>query len=193
MDPDTGMPLPADEYLSGDVGGKLDHVDGLLRDLVDQPEHARVREWLADNGLEDVAPPCPSNDAGRNSPKPGHGRAPPTRSTRTSPWSKPPGSPTCSKNTDTASRGPSPPCSWMAASPAWNCSGKTGTRNNPRATTCSTRSSTTAGQAMTKERPTVPCACCTRPFRPIPRPSTTRSSPRSSTPAASNEVRHATR
>lgn len=57
MDPDTGMPLPADEYLSGDVGGKLDHVDGLLRDLVDQPEHARVREWLADNGLEDVAPP----------------------------------------------------------------------------------------------------------------------------------------
>lgn len=57
MDPDTGMPLPADEYLSGDVGGKLDHVDGLLRDLVDQPEHARVREWLADNGLEDVTPP----------------------------------------------------------------------------------------------------------------------------------------
>lgn len=57
MDPDTGMPLLADEYLSGDVGGKLDHVDGLLRDLVDQPEHARVREWLADNGLEDVAPP----------------------------------------------------------------------------------------------------------------------------------------
>ena len=57
MDPDTGMPLPADEYLSGDVGGKLDHVDGLLRDLVDQPEHARVREWLAGNGLEDVAPP----------------------------------------------------------------------------------------------------------------------------------------
>lgn len=57
MDPDTGMPLPADEYLSGDVGGKLDHVDGLLRDLVDQPERARVREWLADNGLEDVTPP----------------------------------------------------------------------------------------------------------------------------------------
>lgn len=57
MDPDTGMSLPADEYLSGDVGGKLGHVDGLLRDLVDQPEHARVREWLADNGLEDVAPP----------------------------------------------------------------------------------------------------------------------------------------
>lgn len=57
MDPDTGMPLPADEYLSGNVGGKLDHVDGLLRDLVDQPERARVREWLADNGLEDVAPP----------------------------------------------------------------------------------------------------------------------------------------
>lgn len=56
-DPDNGMPMPADEYLSGDVGGKLDHVDGLLRDLVDQPEHARVREWLADNGLEDVAPP----------------------------------------------------------------------------------------------------------------------------------------
>lgn len=57
MDPDTGMPLPADEYLSGDVGGKLGHVDGLLRDLVDQPERARVREWLADNGLEDVTPP----------------------------------------------------------------------------------------------------------------------------------------
>ena len=56
MDPDTGMPLPADEYLSGDVGGKLDHVDGLLRNLVDQPERARVREWLADNGLEDVTP-----------------------------------------------------------------------------------------------------------------------------------------
>lgn len=57
MDPDTGMPLPADEYLSGDVGSKLGHVDGLLRNLVDQPEHARVREWLADNGLEDVTPP----------------------------------------------------------------------------------------------------------------------------------------
>jgi len=57
MDPDTGMPLPADEYLSGDVGGKLDHVDGLLRDLVDQPERARVREWLADNGLGDAMPP----------------------------------------------------------------------------------------------------------------------------------------
>lgn len=56
-DPDNGTPLPADEYLSGDVGGKLDHVDGLLRDLVDQPKRARVREWLADNGLEDVAPP----------------------------------------------------------------------------------------------------------------------------------------
>lgn len=58
MDPDTGMPLPADEYLSGDVGGKLDHVDGLLRDLVDQPEHARVREWLADNDLQDMTPPA---------------------------------------------------------------------------------------------------------------------------------------
>lgn len=57
MDPDTGMPLPADEYLSGDVGSKLDHVDELLRNLVDQPERARVREWLADNGLEDVTPP----------------------------------------------------------------------------------------------------------------------------------------
>lgn len=57
MNPDTGMPLPADEYLSGDVGGKLDHVDGLLRDLVDQPERARVREWLADNGLGDAMPP----------------------------------------------------------------------------------------------------------------------------------------
>lgn len=57
MNPDTGMPLPADEYLSGDVGGKLDHVDGLLRNMVDQPERARVREWLADNGLGDAMPP----------------------------------------------------------------------------------------------------------------------------------------
>ena len=30
-DPDDGTPMPADEYLSGDVGGELDHVDGLLR------------------------------------------------------------------------------------------------------------------------------------------------------------------
>ena len=144
-------------------------------------------------GSETRCHPCPSNDAGRNSSKPGHGRAPPTRSTRTSPWSKHPGSPTCSKSTDTARRGPSRPCSWMTANPESTCSGKIGTRDNPRATTCSMWFSTTAGQAMTRDRPTAPCACCTRPFRPIPRPSTTRSSPRSSTPAASNEVRHATR
>lgn len=58
MDPDTGMPLPADEYLSGDVGGKLDHVDGLLRDLVGQPERTRIRQWLADNDLQDMTPPA---------------------------------------------------------------------------------------------------------------------------------------
>ena len=50
-DPDDGTPMPADEYLSGDVGGKLDHVDGLLNAMVDEPERARVREWLTDNGL----------------------------------------------------------------------------------------------------------------------------------------------
>ena len=59
MDPDTGAPMPADEYLSGDVGGKLDHIDGLLEDMTDKPERARIREWLADNGLEDTTPPAP--------------------------------------------------------------------------------------------------------------------------------------
>lgn len=77
----------------------------------------------------------------------------------------------------------------MIASPAWNCSTKTGTPNSPKATVCSTRSSTAAGQATTTEHPTAPCACCTRPSRPTPRPSTTGPSPRSSTPAASNMVR----
>ena len=57
-DPDDGTPLPADEYLSGDVGGKLDHVDELLHDLVDQPERTRIREWLADNDLQDMTPPA---------------------------------------------------------------------------------------------------------------------------------------
>lgn len=57
MDPDTGMPLPADEYLSGDVGGKLDHVDELLHAMVGQPERTRIRQWLADNDLQDMTPP----------------------------------------------------------------------------------------------------------------------------------------
>ena len=79
----------------------------------------------------------------------------------------------------------------MIASPAWNCSTKTGTPNSPKATVCSTRSSTAAGQATTTtEHPTAPCACCTRPSRPTPRPSTTGPSPRSSTPAASNMARY---
>lgn len=56
-DPDDGTPLPADEYLSGDVGGALDHVDGLLRAMVDEPEQERVRAWLAENGIQAITPP----------------------------------------------------------------------------------------------------------------------------------------
>ncbi|MZM92308.1 DEAD/DEAH box helicase family protein [Bifidobacterium pseudocatenulatum] len=56
-DPDDGTPLPADEYLSGDVGGELDHVDGLLRAMVDEPEQERVRAWLAENGIQAITPP----------------------------------------------------------------------------------------------------------------------------------------
>ena len=56
-DPDDGTPLPADEYLSGDVGGELDHVDGLLRAMVDEPEQKRVRAWLAENGIQAITPP----------------------------------------------------------------------------------------------------------------------------------------
>lgn len=56
-DPDDGTPMPADEYLSGDVGGELDHVDGLLRAMVDEPEQERVRAWLAENGIQAMTPP----------------------------------------------------------------------------------------------------------------------------------------
>lgn len=56
-DPDDGTPMPADEYLSGDVGGALDHVDGLLRAMVDEPEQERVRAWLAENGIQAITPP----------------------------------------------------------------------------------------------------------------------------------------
>lgn len=55
-DPDDGTPLPADEYLSGDVGGELDHVDGLLRAMVDEPEQERVLAWLAENGIQAITP-----------------------------------------------------------------------------------------------------------------------------------------
>lgn len=55
-DPDDGTSLPADEYLSGDVGGKLDHVDGLLHAMVDEPEQERVRTWLAENGIQAITP-----------------------------------------------------------------------------------------------------------------------------------------
>lgn len=51
--PDSGEPVPADEYLSGDVGGKIDHVERLLRDLTGRPEHDRTNDWLAQNGLDD--------------------------------------------------------------------------------------------------------------------------------------------
>lgn len=51
--PDSGEPVPADEYLSGDVGGKIDHVERLLRDLAGRPEHDRTNGWLAQNGLDD--------------------------------------------------------------------------------------------------------------------------------------------
>lgn len=51
--PDSGEPVPADEYLSGDVGGKIDHVEWLLRDLAGRPEHDRTNDWLAQNGLDD--------------------------------------------------------------------------------------------------------------------------------------------
>lgn len=56
-DPDDSTPMPADEYLSGDVGGELDHVDGLLRAMVDEPEQERVRAWLAENGIQAITPP----------------------------------------------------------------------------------------------------------------------------------------
>ena len=56
-DPDDGTPMPADEYLSGDVGGELDHVDGLLRAMVDEPEQERVRAWLAENGIQAITQP----------------------------------------------------------------------------------------------------------------------------------------
>lgn len=56
-DPDDGTSMPADEYLSGDVGGELDHVDGLLRAMVDEPEQERVRAWLAENGIQAITPP----------------------------------------------------------------------------------------------------------------------------------------
>lgn len=56
-DPDDGTPMSADEYLSGDVGGELDHVDGLLRAMVDEPEQERVRAWLAENGIQAITPP----------------------------------------------------------------------------------------------------------------------------------------
>ncbi len=55
IDPDTDAPLSAAEYLSGDVGGKLDHVDRMLRDLTDGPERERVHDWLASNGLDDAS------------------------------------------------------------------------------------------------------------------------------------------
>ena len=51
--PDSGEPVPADEYLSGDVVGKIDHVERLLRDLAGRPEHDRTNDWLAQNGLDD--------------------------------------------------------------------------------------------------------------------------------------------
>lgn len=51
--PESGEPVPADEYLSGDVGGKIDHVERLLRDLAGRPEHDRTNDWLAQNGLDD--------------------------------------------------------------------------------------------------------------------------------------------
>lgn len=51
--PDSGEPVPADEYLSGDVGGKIDHVERLPRDLAGRPEHDRTNDWLAQNGLDD--------------------------------------------------------------------------------------------------------------------------------------------
>lgn len=51
--PDSGEPVPADEYLSGDVGGKIDHVERLLRDLAGRPERDRTNDWLAQNGLDD--------------------------------------------------------------------------------------------------------------------------------------------
>lgn len=51
--PDSGEPVPADECLSGDVGGKIDHVERLLRDLAGRPEHDRTNDWLAQNGLDD--------------------------------------------------------------------------------------------------------------------------------------------
>ena len=55
IDPDTGLPVPADEYLSGNVGGKIDHIDELIHDMTEKPEQARVRNWLAENGLSDEA------------------------------------------------------------------------------------------------------------------------------------------
>ena len=55
LDPDDRTPLPADEYLSGDVGGKLAHIDELLDHLVGEPERRREREWMAQNHLDDAS------------------------------------------------------------------------------------------------------------------------------------------
>lgn len=53
IDPDTGKPVPAEAYLSGNVGGKIDHVDELIRDMTEKPERKRVQAWLKENGLSD--------------------------------------------------------------------------------------------------------------------------------------------
>lgn len=189
-DPDDGTPLPADEYLSGDVGGELDHVDGLLRAMVDEPEQERVRAWLAENGIQAITPPSRVESCRReliqvgawqSATDPIHAN----KSVAEAPW--------FSNEFKEYGRGQRRAFACMFlddCKPGVELLDKTGTPNSPKATVCSTRSSTAAGQATTTEHPTAPCACCTRPSRPTPRPSTTGPSPRSSPPAASNMARY---
>ena len=66
-DPDTGKPVPAEAYLSGNVGGKIDHVEALIRDMTEKPERERVQAWLKENGLSDdvVGEPTKAMDGRR--------------------------------------------------------------------------------------------------------------------------------
>lgn len=59
-DPDTGEPTVAAAYLSGDIQGKLDHLDRLIDEAADAPERVRRDAWLRDNGLDD-----PDTEAGQ--------------------------------------------------------------------------------------------------------------------------------
>lgn len=56
IDPDTGNPLPADDYLSGDIGGKLEHIDTLLDHARHDNGRAMQQAWLEHEGIADPQP-----------------------------------------------------------------------------------------------------------------------------------------